>query len=137
MGIKSRTLIPGGVCEFDLPSYHYWQHLAPENRQESLNNWLKPFLPLHDGIAIILRLLRQSSETQHQIAHSELFQLTPNGVAPQMVRVSLAPELALVPEISANKYVINIRFVHPNKEHRTSAQEPRAEIPFDVSVCKL
>ncbi|MDX9945513.1 MAG: cell division protein ZapD, partial [Azonexus sp.] len=24
MGIKSRAAIPGGVCEFDLPSYHWW-----------------------------------------------------------------------------------------------------------------
>ena len=26
MSIKSRASIPGGVCEFDLPSYHYWLH---------------------------------------------------------------------------------------------------------------
>ena len=24
MGIKQRASIPGGTCEFDLPSYHYW-----------------------------------------------------------------------------------------------------------------
>jgi cell division protein ZapD len=24
MSIKSRAAIPGGLCEFDLPSYHYW-----------------------------------------------------------------------------------------------------------------
>ena len=24
MAIKQRTSIPGGVCEFDLPAYHYW-----------------------------------------------------------------------------------------------------------------
>jgi cell division protein ZapD len=26
MGIKNRSSIPGGVCEFDLPSYHHWLH---------------------------------------------------------------------------------------------------------------
>ena len=26
MGIKSRAVIPGGVCQFDLPTYHYWMH---------------------------------------------------------------------------------------------------------------
>ena len=26
MSIKSRAAIPGGVCEFDLPSYHWWLH---------------------------------------------------------------------------------------------------------------
>ena len=24
MAIKQRTAIPGGVCEFDLPAYHWW-----------------------------------------------------------------------------------------------------------------
>ena len=26
MGIKSRAALPGGVCEFDVPSYHFWLH---------------------------------------------------------------------------------------------------------------
>jgi hypothetical protein len=26
MAIKNRAAIPGGVCEFDLPGYHYWRH---------------------------------------------------------------------------------------------------------------
>ncbi len=30
MSIKSRAAIPGGVCEFDLPSYHFWQHHPAE-----------------------------------------------------------------------------------------------------------
>ena len=27
MSIKQRAGIPGGVCQFDLPSYHYWMNL--------------------------------------------------------------------------------------------------------------
>ena len=46
MGIKSRAVIPGGVCQFDLPSYHYWQHQSAEVRRAALLDWLKPFLPL-------------------------------------------------------------------------------------------
>ncbi len=29
MAIKQRTAIPGGVCEFDLPAYHWWLHQDP------------------------------------------------------------------------------------------------------------
>ncbi|MDR1368241.1 MAG: cell division protein ZapD, partial [Candidatus Accumulibacter sp.] len=123
MGIKSRAVIPGGVCEFDLPSYHYWRCLTTEKRRESLGGWLEPFLPLKAGIAIVLRLLRQSGEALHQVARGGLFQMTPSGSAPQMVRVSLKPDLPLVPEVSANKYVINIRFVHPDKGHHAGEQE--------------
>ena len=37
MAIKQRTGIPGGVCEFDLPAYHYWLHqdgAARRNRDQ-------------------------------------------------------------------------------------------------------
>jgi len=32
MAIKQRTGIPGGACEFDLPAYHHWLHVAPTCR---------------------------------------------------------------------------------------------------------
>jgi cell division protein ZapD len=40
MTIKQRAAIPGGTCEFDLPSYHYWQHRSDEERRENLLAWL-------------------------------------------------------------------------------------------------
>ena len=45
MSIKQRTSIPGGVCEFDVPSYHYWLHLSAEQHRRDLDGWLAPFLP--------------------------------------------------------------------------------------------
>ena len=36
MAIKQRAAIPGGVCEFDLPSYHYWLNSDPAERQADL-----------------------------------------------------------------------------------------------------
>jgi len=44
MGIKQRASIPGGTCEFDLPSYHYWQQQDASLRRESLQAWLAPLL---------------------------------------------------------------------------------------------
>ena len=35
--IKNRAAIPGGVCEFDLPGYHYWRHRDPALRQQDIN----------------------------------------------------------------------------------------------------
>ena len=60
MGIKQRSAIPGGVCEFDLPSYHYWLHHSPQTRRQDLETWLAPFLAMEDGVGIILRILRES-----------------------------------------------------------------------------
>src|SRR5512135_1809085 len=60
MAIKQRACIPGGVCEFDLPSYHYWQHQSAELRRADLQSWLDPLLPLQDGITSLLKLLREN-----------------------------------------------------------------------------
>ncbi len=60
MSIKSRAAIPGGVCEFDLPSYHWWLHRPVDTRREALEGWTRPMLPLRDAAAIVLRLLRSS-----------------------------------------------------------------------------
>jgi cell division protein ZapD len=38
MSIKQRTNIPGGVCEFDLPSYHYWLHQGTGQRPKVIES---------------------------------------------------------------------------------------------------
>ena len=81
MSIKSRASIPGGVCEFDLPSYHYWRHQAPDVRRDALLGWLQPLLPLRDALRIVLRLLRGSGRAEHHVATGGAFQLS-NTVAP-------------------------------------------------------
>src|SRR4029453_7901862 len=43
MAIKQRTAIPGGVCEFDLPAYHWWLHQDPGARRNDLRAGIQPF----------------------------------------------------------------------------------------------
>jgi cell division protein ZapD len=69
MSIKQRTSIPGGVCEFDLPSYHFWLQQNSEQRRHDLNQWLSPFLPIHEAIVIVLHLLRESGKHTTLVAH--------------------------------------------------------------------
>ena len=135
MGIKSRAVIPGGVCEFDLPSYHYWQHQTPQARREALAVWLKPFMPLRGGLGIVLRLLRASGRPEHQVAETGAFQMMLGGSGAQVVRVSLKDGVAFVPEISANKYALNIRFTCPDYDHRPRLADRSVE--FDMVFCNL
>ncbi len=135
MGIKSRAAIPGGVCEFDVPSYHYWQHQSVEARRAALNNWLKPFMPLRGGLDIVLRLLRASGRPEKQIAAGGAFQLMLGGSGAQMVRVSLKPQVDFVPEISANKYALNIRFTCPDYDHRPRHAD--TDVEFSMVFCNL
>ncbi|MEY3078454.1 MAG: Cell division protein ZapD, partial [Pseudomonadota bacterium] len=66
--IRSRTAIPGGTCEFDLPSYHAWQHYAPASRQANLFEWSQHFSPLANAIQLILKMMRESGSTQKVMA---------------------------------------------------------------------
>jgi len=136
MSIKQRTGIPGGACEFDLPSYHYWLHRPAEERIGQLAAWTGPLFPLRDGSAIILRILRESGKPQRVSAPQGTFQQMLGGKTAQMMRVRLDPALNCVPEISANKYVLNIRFLTQNGED----PKPRTadwDVAFELTFCNL
>jgi cell division protein ZapD len=146
MSIKSRAMIPGGVCEFDLPSYHFWLHHAPDYRREAFAEWVKPLQPLRDGLTIVLRLLRASGRAEQKVAPGGAFQLmlggtgtgtgTGNGAgAAQMVRIMLKLHDPFVPEISANKYALNIRFTRPEIEAR--ARQCEGDVAFEMVFCTL
>jgi len=136
MGIKSRVAIPGGVCEFDLPSYHYWQHQSVQFRKDALATWTKSILPVRDALSIILRLLRSSGRVERLNAVHGQFQRMLGGTAAQMVRISLAPTEQAVPEVSANRYALNIRFTRP-PEHEIKAKGCDRDVGFELTFCNL
>jgi cell division protein ZapD len=135
MGIKQRAVMPGGTCEFDLPSYHYWQQQDANSRRESLRTWLAPFLPIHAGMKIILRLLRESGKVLHLTAQQGAFQQMQGGRVAQILRVTLKRELVCIPEVSANKYAINIRFIAANYAAKSVLFEQ--DVPFDLTFYSL
>ncbi len=135
MAIRSRTAIPGGVCEFDLPSYHFWLNREISRRREDIEGWLAPMLPIRDGLTIVLRLLRESGRPESQTAKRGSYQVMMAGRSAQLVRVRLARDVAAVPEISANKYAFNIRFVAPDVVSR--ARQSENDIPFELTFCSL
>ena len=136
MAIKQRTGIPGGVSEFDLPAYHYWLHQQPAARRTDLANWIEPFEAIRAGLTIILRLLRENARVSRHTATRGVFQLmlTTTKVA-QLLRLTLAKELPCVPEISANKYALNIRFIGVSGMDRGTVFERNVE--FDLAFCNL
>ena len=135
MAIKQRVAIPGGTSEFDLPSYHRWLHHSPERRRNDLSEWLDSLLPVHAGLAIVLRVLRESGRTVPLIALQGVYQQTPAEKPAQMLRLSLADELPCVPEISANKYALNVRFLLPEGVQKTRVFEQ--DVPFELAFCNL
>ena len=136
MIIKQRMGIPGGVCEFDLPSYHYWLNRDAGSRQRDLQGWLAPFIPIDEALGIVLRVLRDSGRSSRQVAYNGLFQLmlSANKVA-QLLRITVARDLPCVPEISANRYALNIRFVGFDIADRPRQMEQ--DVEFDLTFCNL
>jgi cell division protein ZapD len=135
MGIKQRACIPGGVCEFDLPSYHYWQHQTSAARHAHLASWLNPMLPLHEGLTIVLKLLRESGKVHHFTALHGSFQQMQGGKIAHMLRIHIDKSLPCIPEISANKYALNVRFVSANYAAKTTLFDQ--DVPFDLTFCAL
>ncbi|HXF79980.1 MAG TPA: cell division protein ZapD [Usitatibacter sp.] len=135
MAIKQRAGIPGGTSEFDLPSYHHWLHHEAGRRRADLEAWLKPLLPIHAALSIVLRVLRESGRTVSLMAFQGVYQQTPAEKPAQMLRLALADDLACVPEISANKYALNVRFLLPEGVQKSRVYEH--DVPFDLSFCNL
>lgn len=136
MSIKSRAAIPGGVCEFDLPSYHWWLHRDPEERRAALEAWARPLWALRDASAIVLRLLRSSGRPKQHVAGKGQFQLNLGGTSAQMVRVELDGSEPAIPEVSANKYFLNIRFTRP-PINELKARSCERDVEFALTFCNL
>lgn len=135
MSIKQRTGIPGGVCEFDLPSYHYWLHRDSGSRAFDLHGWINPLYPLRDASTIVLRLLRESGKPSRIVAQQGIYQQMLGGRVVQMVGIRLPQDAQFIPEISANKYALNIRFAIFGDDARPHTST--ASVEFELTLCNL
>jgi cell division protein ZapD len=136
MSIKQRAGIPGGVCQFDLPSYHYWLNLEKNRRADDFDTWLARLLPMYEGIKIILHILRGSGLTDDYIAKNGFYQQMLGARKPaQMLKIEVLSDCAYFPEVSANKYAINVRF-----HGMDFVQKPKQcdhDINFKMTLCNL
>lgn len=130
--LRSRIVIPGGTCEFDLPAYHAWLRTDGHARGRDIEAWAKPFLPLRDGTELLLRLLRSTSRPTHEIAVSGNYQQTLTGKSYQLMRV-VFDNTNLVPEISANKYMLWIRVIQCDGTDKPKYVE--SSVPFHLTLC--
>jgi cell division protein ZapD len=135
MSIRGRTIIPGGACEFDLPSYFAWQNRSAELRYNDISNWYAPLAPLFDAISMVLRLLRESGHTAKMIASAGSYQQMLQGKVYQMLRLNIDETLGVIPEISANKYMLWVRFTSQDGDMKPKPYE--ADVPFELTLCNF
>jgi cell division protein ZapD len=135
MSIRGRTVMPGGACEFDLPSYYAWQHRSAEQRYADIAGWFAPLAPLFDALALVLRLLRDSGGPVKMIAAAGSYQQMLQGKVFQMLRLSIDENLGAIPEISANKYMLWVRFTSQGGDLKPKPLED--DVPFELTLCNF
>lgn len=135
MSIRGRTIIPGGACEFDLPSYYAWQHRSVQQRFDDISEWFSPLLPLFEALNLVLRLLRESGSTSKIIAQSGTYQQMLQGKVYQMLRLTIDEELNCIPEISANKYMLWVRFGCHDGSIKQKTFD--GDVPFELTLCNF
>jgi cell division protein ZapD len=135
MSIRGRTIIPGGACEFDLPSYYAWQKRSPQARYDDIVTWFAPLAPLFDALALVLRLLRDSGSPVKMIANAGSYQQMLQGKVFQMLRLVIDDTLGAIPEISANKYMLWVRFTKQGGDMKPKPLED--DVPFELTLCNF
>ena len=135
MSIRGRTVMPGGACEFDLPSYYAWQRRPAEQRQADIRGWFAPLAPVCDALSLALRLLRDSGAPVKMMATSGSYQQLLQGKVYQMLRLSLDESATAIPEISANKYMLWVRFTTQGGDLKPKPLEE--DIPFELTLCNF
>lgn len=134
MGIRSRMGIPGGTCGFDLPGYYTWQHQPAERRQHDLQIWGGCLQPLAESIYILLHLMRDAGIPQKVAVQGGQFQQNlPQGRTFQMLRLRIASDLQLIPEISGNRLVVSVRLMR--KEEGARLVPSYADAAFELTLC--
>lgn len=132
-GLKGRVGIPAGSCPFDLPSYFVWLHRPVQVRKTSLEAWIAPLSPLMDATSLCLRILRDGAEPANYQANQGVFELNPEGRLARLIRVRIPRDPELVCEVSANKYVVAVRFRSLDEQLRPKAIENRVD--FELTLC--
>ena len=135
MSIRGRTIIPGGACEFDLPSYYAWQKRTAQQRFTDISNWFAPLVPLFDAVGIVMRLLRESGQPVKINAEGGSYQQMLQGKIYQMLRLVLDEEMGAIPEISANKFMLWVRFTTQGGDLKPKPLEE--DVPFELSLCNF
>ncbi len=134
MALRTRAVIPGGTCEFDLPACHAWQHHDAASRSQDLAQWAAPFGPLAQAMKLLLQMLRESGSSQKVMATAgQLQQNLPQGRTFQLLRLKIDPALGITPEISCNRLLVVIRMMHQQSDGKLVATTD--DVPFEMSLC--
>ena len=111
--IKTSSASPTGIVSSDLPQLQVWiQQLSPKAKQQYFLNKISAYMPIFESITTYLDTLRDSI-TLESIESNENglvnYQLNPS-FRHDFIQLQLPQKLNLYPNLTSNKYTINIQF---------------------------
>ncbi|SNY69100.1 cell division protein ZapD [Enterobacter sp. CC120223-11] len=127
--VRQRLSIPGGCCSFDLPTLHIWLHAPQSKRDAQVTYWLQSLEPMNQALNLILDLIRNSAPYRKQTSLNGFFQ--DNGDDADLLRLQLALDAQLYPQISGHKSRFAIRFMPLDSEN---GQVPE-RLDFELACC--
>ena len=130
--IKTSALSPTGIVSSDLPQLQVWmQQLSPKAKQQYFLSKISPYMPIFESITTHLNVLRDSI-TLESIDSNENglvnYQLNPS-FKHDFIQLQLPQKLNLYPNLTSNKYTINIQF-----SSLTKNTNPGKKIKFKMGI---
>ncbi len=136
MSLKQKVHIPGGMSPLDAPSYYFWQQQSPQSRQMQLNEWMESLWPTYDAIRELLAILRSHFVFTECVAKKGNYQQQTLGPKIMLLQIYVKMDLAVLPEVSANKYLTHIRFIEADF-CRNRGKQIEFDVPFHLNVCSF
>lgn len=133
--LRGRLAVPGGGTQVDMPSFHAWQYRSEAQRCADLQRWMSSLMPLQAGISMVMRLLRETGQPTDAVAPQGAYQQMLAGKTYQLLRVWIDESADVFPEISANKYMVWIRYSSQDGEQRP--QPVNHDVAFKMTLCAL
>lgn len=133
--LRGRLSIPGGCSQVDIPSYYAWQSRPVSERRADLQEWSQAFKPLRDALVLVLRLLRDAGDVLEHTAHEGNYQEMLGGKSFQLLRVWVDEAAGVFPEMSANKYVLWVRFALQGTSNKPTPLT--RDIHFKLARCNI
>ncbi len=134
MSIRSRIGIPGGTCEFDLPSYYAWQKRDAAERRRDLLQWITSLKPFAEAQSVLLGLLREAGVPNKVMAVNGQYQQSlPVGKAFALMRVRFEAPAGIVPELSGHRLIASIRLMQMDDQWRL--RPASIDLPIELTLC--
>ena len=114
--IKTSSVTPTGIVSSDLPQLQFWlQHLSLKDKQLYFMNKITPYMPVFESVKAYLNTLRESVALEAVNSNENgllNYQLDPS-FKHDIVQIQLPQKLNLYPNLTSNKYTVNLQFSSP------------------------